>query len=96
MFNKKRKSRTSKKKINDYLCISQLVDSNSSNSSIYYQLLGILYIDKIRYTCCEDDIDRNVVIDKIYNKNYEKVAEVMDEKDDYLSYILRTIPLEGT
>lgn len=41
--------------------------------------------------CCEDDIDRNIVIDKIF-KNYEKVAELMNEKDDYLSYVANDIP----
>ena len=42
--------------------------------------------------CCEDDIDRNTVIDKIF-KNYEKVAELMDEKYDYLSYVANDIPI---
>ena len=49
------------------------------------------YILKKSDICCEEDLERNVVIDKIY-KNYEKVAEMWGEKDDYLSYIVNDIP----
>ena len=41
--------------------------------------------------CCEEDLERNVVIEKIY-KNYEKVADFFGEKDDYLSYVVNDIP----
>ena len=41
--------------------------------------------------CCEEDLDRSVVIEKIF-KSYEKVAEFFGEKDDYLSYIANDIP----
>lgn len=49
------------------------------------------YILKKSDICCEEDLERNEVIDKIY-KNYEKVAEMWGEKDDYLSYIVNDIP----
>ncbi len=49
------------------------------------------YILKKSDICCEEDLERNEVIDKIY-KNYEKVAEAWGEKDDYLSYIVNDIP----
>ena len=41
--------------------------------------------------CCEEDLERPAVIKKIF-KNYEKVADLFDEKDDYLSYIANDIP----
>ena len=49
------------------------------------------YILKKSDICCEEDLERNVVIEKIY-KNYEKVAEIFGEKDDYLSYVVNDIP----
>ena len=49
------------------------------------------YIMKKSDICCEEDLERNMVIEKIY-KNYEKVAEIFGEKDDYLSYVVNDIP----
>jgi len=51
------------------------------------------YILKKSDICCESDIDKNVLIDKIF-KNYEKIAEFWGDKDsDYLSYISNDIPI---
>ena len=49
------------------------------------------YILKKSDICCEEDLDRPVVIEKIF-KSYEQVAEFFGEKDDYLSYIANDIP----
>jgi len=44
------------------------------------------YILKKRDICCEDDIDRKLVIDDIFAL-YIEIADFMYEKDEYLSYI---------
>ena len=44
------------------------------------------YIYKKEDICCEDDIDRNLVIQDIFIL-YREIAEFMLEKDEYLSYI---------
>jgi hypothetical protein len=44
------------------------------------------YILKKRDICCEDDIDRKLVIDDIFAL-YIEIADFMFEKDEYLSYI---------
>ena len=44
------------------------------------------YICKKSDICCEEDIDRKRAIEEIF-KLYSDIAEMMDEKDDYLSYI---------
>ena len=44
------------------------------------------YICKKKDICCEEDIDRKVVIEKIFER-YKKIAEFMYEKDLYLEYI---------
>jgi len=44
------------------------------------------YIFQKTDICCEDDIDRKLVIEDIF-KLYKEIAEFMYEKDNYLSYI---------
>ena len=44
------------------------------------------YIFKKQDICCEDDIDRKNVIQKIIEK-YKKIAEHFLEPDEYLDYI---------
>ena len=44
------------------------------------------YILKKQDICCEDDIDRKIIIQQIIEK-YKKVAEHFLEPDDYLDYI---------
>jgi|TARA_Y100000034_G_scaffold76270_1_gene91621 hypothetical protein len=44
------------------------------------------YIFKKSDICCEEDIDRNVVIEQLF-KLYRDIAALMDEKNEYLSYI---------
>jgi len=44
------------------------------------------YIFKKRDICCEDDINRKLVIDDIFAL-YIEIADFMYEKDEYLSYI---------
>jgi len=44
------------------------------------------YICKKKDICCEEDIDRKIVIEKIF-ECYKKIAEFMYEKDLYLEYI---------
>ena len=44
------------------------------------------YIFEKSDICCEEDIDRNVVIEQIF-KLYRDIAALMDEKNEYLSYI---------
>jgi hypothetical protein len=44
------------------------------------------YICKKKDICCEDDIDRNLVIQDIFTL-YHEISEFMYEKDEYLSYI---------
>lgn len=44
------------------------------------------YICKKKDICCEDDIDRNLAIQDIFIL-YREIAEFMQEKEEYLSYI---------
>jgi len=44
------------------------------------------YICRKTDICCEDDIDRNVVIENIFML-YREIAEFMYEKDEYLAHI---------
>ena len=44
------------------------------------------YIYKKKNICCEDDIDRKIVIQDIF-KFYREIAEFMYQKNEYLSYI---------
>jgi hypothetical protein len=44
------------------------------------------YIFKKKNICCEDDIDRKLVIQDIFTL-YREIAEFMYEKDEYLSYL---------
>ena len=44
------------------------------------------YICKKKDICCENDIDRNLVIEDIFTL-YSEIAEFYYEKDEYLSYI---------
>lgn len=60
------------------------------NRTLKYKINN--YILKKSDICCEEDLERPVVIDKIF-KSYEKVAEFFGEKDDYLSYIANDIPV---
>ena len=63
--------------------------NNKTRKNLKYKIND--YILKKSDICCEEDLDRPVVIEKIF-KNYEKVAEFFGEKDDYLSYIANDIP----
>ena len=78
---KKTRKNVSKKRKN--------VSKKRKNSSLKYKINN--YILKKSDICCEEDLDRSVVIEKIF-KSYEKVAEFFGEKDDYLSYITNDIP----
>jgi hypothetical protein len=44
------------------------------------------YISKKQDICCENDIDRKLVIQQIIEK-YKKICKNMDEPDEYLNYI---------
>ena len=63
--------------------------NNKTRKNLKYKIND--YILKKSDICCEEDLDRPVVIEKIF-KSYEKVAEFFGEKDDYLSYIANDIP----
>ena len=63
--------------------------NNKTRKKLKYKIND--YILKKSDICCEEDLDRPVVIEKIF-KSYEKVAEFFGEKDDYLSYIANDIP----
>jgi len=44
------------------------------------------YISKKKDICCEDDVDRKLVIQQIVEK-YKVICKNMDEPDEYLNYI---------
>jgi len=44
------------------------------------------YISKKQDICCENDIDRKIVIEQII-ENYKSICKKMNEPDEYLNYI---------
>jgi hypothetical protein len=44
------------------------------------------YISKKQDICCENDVDRKLVVQQIVEK-YKKICKNMDEPDEYLNYI---------
>jgi len=44
------------------------------------------YISKKQDICCDDDIDRKVVIQQLMDK-YKSISKEMDEPEEYLSYV---------